>query len=204
MRRPRSRCGVLLAGGASARFGGRPKGLMPFGAARLTDAAYHALQATCDRVVIAANDPAAADWFPGDEIVRDREPGRGALSALETALVAARADIVLVCAWDMPFVTAELLDALASAVDGSVMACVPQHADGRWEPLCAAYDETCAVSATALLAAGERAAHRLVEHCAGVAYPLTADAAHLVLNVNTSSDLARADALRLTLSAVRS
>jgi molybdenum cofactor guanylyltransferase len=204
MRAPRSRCGVLLAGGASARFAGPPKGLAPFGAARLADIALAALVGACDRVVIAANDPDAERWFPEHQIVRDVLPGRGALSALETAMLSAGDDTVVVCAWDMPFVTAALLDTLAIAVERGACACVPQHSTGVYEPLCASYHPSCASVVVSLLATGERAAYTLVGACHAEAWPIAAADEDVFFNVNTLDDLTRADGLRAMRDAVMS
>jgi len=191
------RCGVLLAGGGSTRFGGSPKGLAALGATRVCEYALRALGDMCDEVVIAANDPDAALWFPGYRIVPDHVAGLGALGALETALVVAAGRTAVVCAWDMPFVTAALLDEFARAVEGGDSCCVPVHADGRHEPLCAAYGSSCVALVTALLAHGERAAHRLCEQAGGrpwhTASHLGAErAVRTFHNINTPDDLARA------------
>ncbi|HYW51491.1 MAG TPA: molybdenum cofactor guanylyltransferase, partial [Gemmatimonadaceae bacterium] len=148
------RCGVLLAGGASTRFGGAPKGLAALGDRRVADGPLRALQASCGEVVIAANDDAAPTWFPEFRIVIDSEAGRGALGALETALHASDAATIIVCAWDMPFVTSALLDELAEAVEAGASCVVPVHPGGRHEPLCAAYGRQCAAATTALLKRG--------------------------------------------------
>lgn len=197
MRTPRSRCGVLLAGGASSRFAGPPKGLAPFGSVRLADVALAALVGTCDQVVIAANDPDAERWFPGYRIARDVVPGRGALSAVETALLSAEDDTVVICAWDMPFVTVAVLEALATVVERGARACVPQHSTGTYEPLCAAYDPSCANVVASLLAAGERAARTLVDACGAEAWPIVATDEDVFFSVNTVDDLKRADGLRM-------
>ena len=193
--RSRWRSGVLLAGGSSSRFGGQPKGLAPFGDARLADRPLAALRAVCDEMLVASNHADAERWFPGIRVMRDTTAGRGGLGALETALCAAQHDTVLVCAWDMPFVTAELLDTLATIVDAGATCCVPVHPDGTSEPLCAAYARAmCAPAATLLLQGGERAAHSLLRHTAGAAWRVdehlgAGDAARLFRNVNTHDEL---------------
>ena len=191
---PRQRCGVLLAGGTSTRFGGGPKGLASLGAMRVADGPLRALERVCDEVVIAANDPDATVWFASHTIVRDAIPGRGALGALETALRAANGRTLVVCAWDMPFVTAATLETLAAVVDAGASCCVPQHADGLLEPLCAAYAPICADVATALLAQGERAAHLVQQACGGVGWSIAdhvsgEQATRVFFNVNTHDDL---------------
>lgn len=199
MSTPRQRRrGVLLAGGSGTRFGGQAKGLLRFGGGRLADAALGALRATCDDVVIAANDTAADQWFPGHHVVRDALAGRGALGALETALLAGEGALIVVCAWDMPFVNREVLDRLAATVERGATCCVPVHADGRCESLCAAYAPSCAAVATALLAGGERAAHALADAVGGAKWQIAAmlspaAASRTFFNVNTPDDLQLAE-----------
>jgi molybdopterin-guanine dinucleotide biosynthesis protein A len=165
---------------------------------RVADGALAALRETCDEVVIAANDHTAEFWFREHRVVRDSEAGRGALGALETALLAATGGTVVVCAWDMPFVTAEILDQLARVVDSGATCCVPMHADASSEPLCAAYAASCAAVATALLAQGERSAQALCREVAGVPWSIDAmlspdRAARAFFNVNTPDDLRLAE-----------
>ena len=187
------RRGVLLAGGASRRFGGRPKGLEPLGPRRIADYPLRALEACCDSVVIASGTNDAAEWFPGVPVIADVTPGCGALGALQTALHAAGGGTAVVCAWDMPFVTAEVLEALVTAVEEGATCCVPRHANGLLEPLCGAYGPDCADVATMLLASGERTAHALFDDLRRHAWPTCGlpfdDAAHLFFNVNTAEDL---------------
>ena len=191
------RCGVLLAGGASTRFGGAAKGLIPLGDSRVADGPLRALATVCGNVMIAANDPAAESWFPGRSVIRDRVAGLGALGALETALLASTGHSVVVCAWDMPFVSAAVLSKLAEVVDAGATCCVPMHADGQLEPLCAAYATRCGRVASELLASGERAAHALIDAVGGSTWPIdgtlsAADAERTFFNVNTHADLLRA------------
>ena len=197
MTTPQRRCGVLLAGGASTRFGGTPKGLAPLGGVRMADFVVRALDAVCTETIVAANDPAAAQWFPHHRIVTDAVPGRGALGALETALNAATARTVVICAWDMPFITGATLDTLAAAVEAGASCCIPMHADGQLEPLCAAYDSSAAHTATMLLAGGARAAHELVSAIGGARWQIPSDApgrdqSRMFHNINTRDDLAQA------------
>ena len=187
-------CGVLLAGGLSARFGAGPKGLAMLGSQRLADYPLQALSAVCDEVIIAANDPEASRWFPGHRVVADLAPDRSALAALHTALHAAHGRDIVVCAWDMPFVTPDVLQPLVDALVTGVPCCVPLHRDGGMEPLCAAYSAGCAPVADVLLARGERAAHALCRAAGGMAFNLAdampADRAERTFfNVNTLSDL---------------
>ena len=166
----RSTVGVLLAGGAARRFGGRPKGLARLGGQRVADTVLAALRGATATQVVVANDPAAAEWFPGQRIVADDTPGLGPLGGLATALGAAEGAPALVVAWDMPFVTADLLRELRRRGEAGASAVVPVHGvDGWAEPLCAWYGPAALEICHALLAAGARRAAALFDALPGAA-----------------------------------
>jgi molybdenum cofactor guanylyltransferase len=159
-----STTGVLLAGGAARRFGGMPKGLSRIGGERIADRALAALRSAANDCLVVANDPAAASWFPGERIVADETLGAGPLAGIATALAAAAGSAVLVVAWDMPFVTADLLRELRRRGEEGVSAVVPVHGANGWaEPLCAWYAPAGLACCRALLAAGARRAGALFD-----------------------------------------
>jgi molybdopterin-guanine dinucleotide biosynthesis protein A len=97
--------GAILAGGASSRFNGRPKGLLglPGGQTfveRLSDAMAGA---GVQERVISSGDPGIYS-FTGLRVIPDLTPGRGPLGGIEAALhhFANRADGVLFVPCDMP------------------------------------------------------------------------------------------------------
>ncbi|HEX2080425.1 MAG TPA: molybdenum cofactor guanylyltransferase, partial [Longimicrobium sp.] len=144
--RPHPPLGVILAGGASRRFGA-PKALARAGRRRIIDRVCDALSAAVPEVVISANDPALfADLdLPtrADEI-----RGQGALGGIHTALrwAAERGRSgALVVACDMPWITAELLRTIAErAASSEADAVVPESGGRRGvEPLCAWYSVRC-------------------------------------------------------------
>lgn len=195
--------GAILAGGGATRFGGRPKGLEPVGGRRIIDRLVAAFEdALGVTPLLVANSPGAADWAPGLRAEADRVPGLGALGGIYTAVLAAPAPVVCV-AWDMPFVPAGLIRALADGL-ATADACLPASEGRRgMEPLCAAYGPACGPAIEQVLAAGERRAiafHHLVRvgilH--GDAVRRFGDPGVLFFNVNTSDDLQRAEAMART------
>jgi len=103
-------------------------------------------------------------------------------------------------AWDMPFVTAELLQALRDGAAGCD-AFLPESGSRRGvEPLCAVYGPACGPAIERQLAGGDLQAigfHRSVK--VGT-LPLErvracGDPAVLFFNVNTPEDLEQAEAL---------
>jgi molybdopterin-guanine dinucleotide biosynthesis protein A len=192
--------GAVLAGGGATRFEGRPKGLARVGGARILDRLVDVFgEALGAAPLLVANAPDAPTWRPDLRVVADVRPGMGSLGGIYTAVVEAPAPVVCV-AWDMPFVTPEMVRALADGL-AEWDAFLPES-DGRRgvEPLCAAYGPACAAAIAASLEAGDLRAigfHRAVRVGR---LPLEAvrrlgDPARLFFNINTADDLARADAL---------
>jgi molybdopterin-guanine dinucleotide biosynthesis protein A len=192
--------GAILAGGGATRFGGQPKGLEAVGGVRILDRLVNAMTAALGGPpLLVANAPGAAAWRPDLRVVPDLRPGLGALGGILTAVAEAPAPVVVV-AWDMPFVSPELIRALAAGLERSD-ACLPQS-DGRRgvEPLCAAYGPACRPAIEASLDAGDR---RAIGFHAGIRVGILphaevarlGDPALLFFNVNTADDLAHADEL---------
>ncbi|HEX5385502.1 MAG TPA: NTP transferase domain-containing protein [Gemmatimonadales bacterium] len=192
--------GAILAGGGATRFGGRAKGLEVVGGARILDRLVGTfVDALGEEPLLVANAPEADTWRAGLRVTADVRPGLGSLGGIYTAVVAAPAPVVCV-AWDMPFVTAELVRALAAGL-GKYDAYLPESGGRRGvEPLCAAYGPACAAAIAASLDRGDLRAigfHRDVR--VGTMPPeavrATGDPERLFFNVNTAGDLTEADAL---------
>jgi molybdopterin-guanine dinucleotide biosynthesis protein A len=192
--------GVVLAGGAAARFGGRPKGLERVGGERILDRVVRAVERTTGRPpLLVANDPAAGDWHPGIAVVPDTRGGCGSLGGIYTA-VAAGDGPALVVAWDMPFISPDLLEALARRSEG-YDAFLPESGGRRGiEPLCAVYGPACGPAIRARLDRDDLRAIAFHEDVRVGTLPLAevaafGDPATLFFNVNTAEDLARAEEL---------
>ena len=189
----------MIAGGEASRYGGAPKGLLEVGGRRILDRVVDALErATGGPPLLVANAPEAGRWRPDLAVVRDVLPGHGSLGGILTAVEAGSA--VLCVAWDMPFVPAELLAALAALLAGADAA-VPESDSRRGlEPLCAAYGPACAPAIRAAIGRGDARAIGFHAAVRVARLPREAvlqygDPAVLFFNVNTPDDLARADEL---------
>lgn len=189
--------GAILAGGEATRFGGRPKGLERVAAERILDRLVAEFERALGELpLLVANDAAAPTWRPDLRVVPDCRPGLGALGGLLTAVREAPAPVVCV-AWDMPFVTAPLIRALAAGL-ADCDAYLPASGGRRGlEPLCAAYGPASGPAIERTLAAGDR---RAIGFHAEVRVGILSEAAvrafgdpeRLFFNVNTAADLARA------------
>jgi len=91
-------------------------------------------------VLVTTNAPEAFN-FLGVRLVPDDQPGAGALTGLQTALRAARAERVLVLACDLPFVCIPLLEHLLRVAPEADAVLPRWH--GELEPLHAVYRRTC-------------------------------------------------------------
>ncbi len=147
--------GVILAGGAASRFHGAAKGLERVTGTRIIDRVANALREATDTLLLIANDPGAHEWLSGVAVASDRLIGQGSLGGIHAALVTAGGPVIIV-AWDMPFVTPSLLQALrAAAPEGDAV--VPESGSKRGlEPLCAYYSQACIAPIEKRLAADDR------------------------------------------------
>jgi len=192
--------GAILAGGQASRMGGVPKGLLPVGGVRILDRLVAQFERAFGRLpLLVANAPDAQTWRPDLRVVRDVQAGLGALGGLYTAVLTAPAPVVVV-AWDMPFVTAELLRALAEGL-ADADASLPESGGPRGlEPLCAAYGPACGPAIAAAIEAGDLRAvgfHPRIKRgiLSRERTGACGDPAVLFFNVNTGADLAEADQL---------
>lgn len=200
----RAPLGVLLAGGASTRYGS-PKALAQVAGMRIADRALGALRdAVPEPVVAVTNDPALGTAL--DVPTRaDRVAGQGPLGGILTALHwAAEEDrLGAVCvSCDMPFLSPDLLRRIVALADrGAWDVVAPESGGPRGiEPLHAWYGPRCLPAVEAALARQDRRVvafhgqvrvHRLpLEEVRRYGHPDV-----LFMNVNTPADRERAEAV---------
>ena len=193
--------GAILAGGGATRYGGQPKGLMTVGGMRILDRLVAAFDGALGAPpLLIANAPDAHGWRPDLRVVADVKPGCGSLGGIYTAVLEGPAPVVCV-AWDMPFVSAELIRALAEGVESGYDAYLPESGSRRGvEPLCAAYGPACAPAIEARIREGDL---RAIGFHAGLKVGILKHEEigrlgrpeMLFFNVNTPDDLSKADSL---------
>lgn len=170
--------GVLLVGGASARFGS-PKALARYEGETLAERAHRALAEAFGRVLVVGK---AADGlelaFP---VVDDGSDLRAPIVGVAAALREAGADLCVFLPTDMPRVTPALLRSLAEAAD-EVDAAVPQTG-----PLPGAYRRSALPVLERRVAAGELALHGVL---AELDVRVVECDERLLVNVNEPGDLA--------------
>lgn len=142
---------IVLAGGAAKRLGGVDKPAVSVGGRALLDRVLGACGDAGHTVVVGGRRPTVRPvrW------AREEPPGGGPVAALDAGVRHVEADTVLVLSADLPFLkretTSRLLDALAA--DGAREGAMLVDADGRDQPLVAAYRTEPLRREIALLAA---------------------------------------------------
>ncbi|HEX8174746.1 MAG TPA: molybdenum cofactor guanylyltransferase [Pyrinomonadaceae bacterium] len=145
--------GFILVGGASSRMG-RDKARLTLRGVSFVERIAGALGRVAGRVNLVGAKNVDSSLKMGN--VPDVYAGWGALGGLHAALAACRAEWAAVVACDLPFVTGELFERLASLSQDSE-AVVPVQRDGRLQPLCALYrTAACREIARRMIEEGER------------------------------------------------
>ena len=124
---------VVLAGGRAARMGGQPKPQLEVGGRSMLGTVLDAVAGAAERVVVGPPQPVPA----GVRLVREQPPGGGPVPALAAGLAAVQADVVVLLAGDLPFLTAALVEGLrARLVRDGVLVVDPAGRDqlllGAW------------------------------------------------------------------------
>jgi molybdopterin-guanine dinucleotide biosynthesis protein A len=157
---------LILAGGKSTRMGQDKAWLMLDGRPLVMRVIDRVLPLV-DEVVVSTNQPDLFDaWLPNLTLpactVADRYRGAGPLAGLHAGLLAARCDLVLALATDMPFVNPALIGYLTELATGTdVDAIVPQIPSPvtgliGLEPLHAVYRKSCLPAIEGCLTADQR------------------------------------------------
>jgi molybdopterin-guanine dinucleotide biosynthesis protein A len=177
--------GALLAGGSGSRLGRASKPAAVLAGRPLASYPAEALAAVCDRVAVVCKSdtqlPSLPDVERWDEPDEPRHPLTGIVHALETA-----GGPVLICAADMPFVTADACRTLMHGA-GHGGSAVVATADGVLQPTFGLYAP--AALGVLRLAPADAPLTSTVEQLDPVRVALPAA---LVRSVNTREELAEA------------
>lgn len=154
--------GFILAGGQSRRMG-RDKSQLLLENQTFTDRIAETLVEVAESVTLVGSRRTSQQTNSRYAVTPDVYPEWGALGGVHAALAACRSEWAIVVACDLPFVTAELFNYLASLRNGHD-AVVPLQPDGRPQPLSSLYRiEPCLQRATELIEAGKRRPLDLLE-----------------------------------------
>jgi molybdopterin-guanine dinucleotide biosynthesis protein A len=188
---------AVLAGGRATRFGGRDKSALILGGQTLLARQIDELAALSDDILIVGghHQPRGA----GVRFVPDRVAEAGPLGGLDAAFEAARHDVLILVACDMPFISGALLAHLVRLA-GEADIVIPRSERG-YHPLCAVYTRACRPAITRRLASRlnlrmtgllDEVRVRVVEECELEQFGNTAQ---LLANVNTPAEFDELESL---------
>jgi molybdenum cofactor guanylyltransferase len=184
--------GVLLAGGRGSRLGGS-KALAPLGGKPLICHALAALRGAVGEVAIVAKPDTALPVLEAVTVWREPSALQHPLVGIVHALTCADSRPVLVCAADMPFVTSELLAALAAADPAGAPAVVASSVQRGLQPVLGCYQPEARALLAAAAREGTAPVRRVVSGLGPRLFEVTD--AQALFNVNSAEDLAVAEAL---------
>jgi len=198
--------GALLAGGRATRMHGSDKAMLTLGGLPMIAHVVARLCPQVGRILINANGDPARFAGLGLPVVPDRiEGSAGPLAGLHASLAwAARATpdarYVASVPADTPFLPADLVARLSTALREAGAACAVAASGGRRHSVVGLWDVALADAAARALERGERAMHRFAQAqgCAVAGFPLLKVGGvdlDPFFNVNTPDDLERAGAL---------
>jgi molybdopterin-guanine dinucleotide biosynthesis protein A len=132
--------GFVLAGGASSRMGA-DKAALEFDGKTLVELTAAILAAVCPRVVVVGyEEPVLVEGTPIESFPDlTSGPERAPIKGLLTALVHSKTPWMVLLACDLPLVTPDLIERLATYRTDDADAVVPIQNDERPQPLCALY-----------------------------------------------------------------
>jgi molybdenum cofactor guanylyltransferase len=140
----------ILAGGKSTRMG-RDKAFVEFQGQMLLARALEVTRSVTNDVRIVGDAAKFAAFAP---VVEDVFPNCGPLGGIHTALRASTAELNLMLAVDVPFVSPELLQFLVECASRSAAIVTVPQTGQRWQPLCGVYRRKFADMAEKALRAG--------------------------------------------------
>ncbi len=183
---------LILAGGKSRRFG-RDKALLRYEGRGIV---AH-LAAECAKVcreVLIVSDSGQKFSLPAAREIADRYQDAGPMGGLQAGLAAARYDICLLMACDMPFLSAELMAVFLQNAAGRQLV-LPQNGQDL-EPMFGIYHRSLLPKVEALLAAGRRSLLNLTKDADLLLLPpsvwqTTAAGREVFFNINRTADYER-------------
>jgi molybdopterin-guanine dinucleotide biosynthesis protein A len=101
--------GVILAGGASKRFGGITKSNVVLRGERIISRIINSINDIFDEIIIVTNDPSEFREFTTCKIIGDHYQKAGPLGGIHSALKSSAHDAIFVFAGDMPFLKKEII-----------------------------------------------------------------------------------------------
>jgi molybdopterin-guanine dinucleotide biosynthesis protein A len=135
------RSAIVLVGGEARRASGMEKYFFRYGDKTFIERLVSSLRPVTDDIVLVAKDAVQCERFhhlTGVRCVRDIRTGIGPLGGIHAGVLAARGDVLFICACDMPCVSTAVVSRLFEELD-DFDAVIPFWNRNMLEPLHAVY-----------------------------------------------------------------
>jgi molybdenum cofactor guanylyltransferase len=188
--------GVVLAGGQGSRMGGVDKGLQPFRGKPMVAHAVERLAPQVQELLINANRNVEAYAQFGARVIADEIAGfAGPLAGFERGLAHASNAWVATVPCDSPFLPADLVARLRSALEAAHADLAVARTAEQAHPVFCLMRRSLHGSLRDYLARGERKIDRWYRSLAVVEVAFD-DVPHAFLNINTREELAHLEPIR--------
>ena len=177
---------IILAGGESQRMG-EDKAHLPVQGRTLIEFILNQLRPHFSEILLSARSEAD---FPGlgVRVIADKEPGRGPLMGIASAIAASANDLNFVQACDIPYIDLTIVKQLLdNSADVEVV--MPQTPTGFYEPLFAVYRRSALSAMNEILAHERGKPICIIERCR-TSFVLL-DREREIQNLNTIEDYER-------------
>ena len=181
--------GVVLAGGQGSRMGGVDKGLQPFRGKAMAAHAIERLAPQVDEILINANRNVDQYERFGHRVIADEIEGfAGPLAGFERGLAHAKGDLVVTVPCDSPFLPADLVARLRTAMDKAKADVAVAKTGDQAHPVFCLLRRSLHGSLRDFLAGGQRKIDRWYASHTVVEVPFD-DEADAFRNINTREEL---------------
>ena len=182
--------GVVLAGGQGSRMGGVDKGLQPFRGRPMVAHVLERLAPQVGEILVNANRNVERYAAFGHRVISDEIEGfAGPLAGFERGLAHARGELVATVPCDSPFLPADLVRRLESALDAAGADLAVAKTGDQAHPVFCLMKRGVHASLRDFLASGQRKIDRWYASL-GVVEVAFDDEPDAFLNINTREELA--------------
>jgi molybdopterin-guanine dinucleotide biosynthesis protein A len=188
--------GVILAGGAASRFGGKTKANMIVGGISIISRMVNTLNEIFDEIIIVTNRPEEFQDYRNYKVVADEHKNTGPLGGIHAAMTVSSNPAIFVFAGDMPFISGDLIIRQIEYFNKSQCDVLIPKINSKDEPLHAIYNLTTFLKLDYFLLAMNDYAIRNFLGKVDVTYwhlEETPVYRKVFTNINTPSDLSMAD-----------
>ena len=161
--------GVILAGGAGRRAGGRDKGLIEWEGRALVAHVAERIKPQCGTLLVSCNRNLEKYSVYGTTMPDQLAGFQGPLAGLHAAAPHINTPLTLLCPCDVPDIPWNLAATLAAALQDSSQAVAHAQTNGRNHYCCALIRSECLGSLQEFLDAGGRAVRLWYESVGGIA-----------------------------------